>query len=85
MLGADIDLRDNSGRKPKHYVKENTSLWIQSKISEDLFIEHAHFNNKMAVTEAGETEEFLVFQNLYSSSFYAVRQWLAFSFSPHAI
>ena len=50
MKEADVDVRDNSGRKPKHYVKETTSLWIQSKMSENPFIKHAHFNNTMAVT-----------------------------------
>lgn len=29
--GADVDVRDNSGRKPKHYINNTTSLWIQSK------------------------------------------------------
>lgn len=34
--GADIDARDNSGRKPKHYIKDNTSPWIQSKLGKRL-------------------------------------------------
>lgn len=34
--GADVDVRDNSGRKPKHYVKETTSLWIQKKLGKTL-------------------------------------------------
>lgn len=72
MKGADVDVRDNSGRKPKHYVKETTSLWIQSKMSENPFIEHAHFNNTMAVTKVFP-KEFFLFKNLHGSYFYAVR------------
>ena len=30
---ADVDARDYSGRKPKHYIKDRTSLWIQSKLT----------------------------------------------------
>ena len=29
--GADVEARDYSGRKPKHYIKETMSLWLQSK------------------------------------------------------
>jgi len=34
--GADIDARDHSGRKPKHYIKDSTSPWIQSKLGKRL-------------------------------------------------
>ena len=36
LTEADVDARDNSGRKPKHYIKDSTSPWIQSKISSGL-------------------------------------------------
>ena len=31
VKGADVEARDYSGRKPKHYIKESMSLWLQSK------------------------------------------------------
>ncbi|KAJ7360619.1 hypothetical protein OS493_015727 [Desmophyllum pertusum] len=34
--GADIDARDYSGRKPKHYIKNSTSPWIQKKLGRKL-------------------------------------------------
>ena len=84
MKGADVDVRDNSGRKPKHYVKETTSLWIQSKMSENPFIEHALFNNTMAVTKVFP-KEFFLFKNLHGSYFYAVLHQVALSLSPREI
>jgi len=33
---ADVDARDYSGRKPKHYIKDRTSLWIQKKLGKKL-------------------------------------------------
>lgn len=30
---ADVDIRDYSGRKPKHYITDRTSVWIQSKLT----------------------------------------------------
>ncbi|XP_031552049.1 ankyrin repeat domain-containing protein SOWAHA-like [Actinia tenebrosa] len=33
--GADINIRDNSGRKPRHYLREDTSLWIQRMLGKD--------------------------------------------------
>lgn len=33
---ADVDARDYSGRKPKHYTKDKTSLWIQKKLGKKL-------------------------------------------------
>ncbi|KAL9975144.1 hypothetical protein ACROYT_G012266 [Oculina patagonica] len=34
--GADVDARDYSGRKPKHYIKNKTSPWIQNKLGKRL-------------------------------------------------
>ncbi|XP_073231780.1 ankyrin repeat domain-containing protein SOWAHC-like [Porites lutea] len=34
--GADVEARDYSGRKPKHYIKESMSLWLQRKLGKKM-------------------------------------------------
>ncbi|KXJ25250.1 Ankyrin repeat domain-containing protein SOWAHC [Exaiptasia diaphana] len=66
--GANINIRDNSGRKPKHYLKDNTSPWIQRKLGKSVKLSVSFSKNGALAKGLGTFGNLLVPASPLSSS-----------------